>query len=325
MWSHDKPAGVGTDTLPSAFALYLPLREARGRVGVLGVAPADRQRFVDPEQRALLDVFASQVASALERARLADEAQRVQLQVDAERLRSSLLSSVSHDLRTPLAVITGAASALLQPEGTLPAETRHDLTETISEEAQRLNRLVRNLLDMTRIASGAIRVTKESQPLEEIVGAALNRLEDALADRPVEVSLPRDLSLVPIDAVLIEQVLINLLENALKYTPKGSPIELSAKMGAGEVIVSVADRGPGIPAAHAEKIFDKFYRLPGEREGSGAGLGLAICRGIVEVHGGRIWVENREGGGTVFRFTIPIEGTPPSLGAPSPDAPDEPR
>jgi two-component system sensor histidine kinase KdpD len=320
VWAHDKPAGAGTDTLPSAAALYLPLREARGRVGVLGVASADPKRFIDPEQRGLLDVFASQVASALERARLADEAHEAQLQMDAERLRSSLLSSVSHDLRTPLAVITGAASALLQPDAALAADTRRDLTETISEEAQRLNRLVRNLLDMTRIASGAIRVAKDWQPLEEIVGAALNRLDDSLADRTIDVHLPADLPLVPIDGVLIEQVLINLLENALKYTPKGSPIELSARLTGSDVTVAVADRGPGIPGEQAEKIFDKFYRLPREREGSGAGLGLAICRGIVQAHGGRIWVENREGGGAAFRFTIPIEGTPPRVSTEEDDA-----
>ena len=316
VFSHDKPAGAGTDTLPSAAALYVPLLEARGKVGVLGVAPSDPNRFVDPEQRALLDVFASQVASALERARLADEAHAAQLQMDAERMRSSLLSSVSHDLRTPLAVITGASSALLQPETTLVAEARRDLVETINEEALRLNRLVGNLLEMTRIASGAIRVAKEWQPLEEVVGAVLNRLESTLAGRRVDLSLPTDLPLVPIDAVLIEQVLINLLENAAKYTPPGSPIELSARREGEEVVVAVADRGPGVPAAHVETIFEKFFRLPGEREGGGAGLGLAICRGIVRAHGGRIWVEDRDGGGAVFRFTIPIEGTPPQF---SPD------
>jgi two-component system sensor histidine kinase KdpD len=313
VWSHDKPAGSGTDTLPASVGLYLPLGDARGRVGVLGVAANDPLRFVDPEQRGLLAVFAAQVASALERARLADEAHAVQLQMDAERLRSSLLSSVSHDLRTPLAVITGAASALLEPEPSLAPAARRDLMETINEEAQRLGRLVGNLLDMTKIASGAIKVAKEWQPLEEVVGAVLNRLEDGLEGRRIDLRLPPDLPLVPIDGVLIEQVLINLLENAIKYTPKGTPIELSAKAAGSEVVVEVADRGPGIPGEHADKIFEKFYRLPREREGGGAGLGLAICRGIVEAHGGRIWAQNREGGGAIFRFTIPIEGTPPRV------------
>jgi len=313
VWAHDKAAGLATDTLPSAAALYVPLREARGRVGVLGVAPKDRKRFVDPEQRALLEVFAAQVASALERARLADEGQKAQLQMEAERLRSSLLSSVSHDLRTPLAVITGAASALLQPEPALAPGARRDLLETISEEAQRLNRLVRNLLDMTRIASGAIHVAREWQPLEEVVGAAIGRMDDALRGRRLDVELPADLPLVPIDAVLIEQVLINLLENAAKYTPAGSAIVLSARPEPPGVVVEVADRGPGIPPGQVDKIFEKFYRLPREGAGGGAGLGLAICRGIVEAHGGRIWVENRDGGGAIFRFTLPIEGSPPRV------------
>ena len=272
VWTHDKPAGAGTDTLPASAAMYLPLREARGRIGVLGIAARDARRFVDPEQRALLAVFAAQVASALERARLAEDAQQIQLQMETERLRSSLLSSVSHDLRTPLAVITGAASALLRPEDAVAQATRRDLLETISEEAERLNRLVRNLLDMTRIASGAIKVAKEWQPLEEVVGAVLNRLEDALGHRHVEVRLPADLSLVPIDAVLIEQVLINLLENAIKYTPQegpGSTIELSARMEGSAVVVEVADHGPGIPADHVDKISKRFSPLLGVNRSEG--------------------------------------------------------
>jgi two-component system sensor histidine kinase KdpD len=313
VWTHDKPAGVATDTLPSSAALYIPLHEARGRVGVLGVAAADPLRFVDPEQRGLLDVFAAQVSSALERARFAEEAQQVQLQMEAERLRSSLLSSVSHDLRTPLGVITGASSALLEPNGVVDAGARRDLLLTIHEEGQRLNRLVRNLLDMTKITSGAIRVKKEWQPLEEVVGAALSRMDEQLQGWTIKVSLPEDLPLVPIDAVLIEQVLINLLENAAKYTPRGTELEIAAHADGARVVVDVMDRGPGVPPELLDKIFEKFYRLPRERAGSGAGLGLAICRGIVEAHGGSISATNREGGGQTFRFTIPIEGMPPVL------------
>ncbi|HEY5146695.1 MAG TPA: sensor histidine kinase KdpD [Polyangiaceae bacterium] len=311
VFANDKSAGRGTDTLPSASALYVPLRGAQGRVGVLGVKPNDPRRFEDAEQRTLLDVFASQIASALERSRLAEQAQQTMLQMEAERLRSSLLSSVSHDLRTPLSVITGAASALLQTEPSLTSEARRDLAETIHEEARRLDRLVRNLLDMTRLASGAVKVAKEWQPIEGVIGAALGRLEEQLRGRKVDVRLAPDLPPVPIDGLLIEQVFINLLENAAKYSPIGTPIDIAATKDGDALVVEIADRGPGIPRELKDRIFEKFYRLPREGAGGGAGLGLAICRGIVEAHGGRIWAENREGGGAVFRFTLPIDGAPP--------------
>jgi two-component system sensor histidine kinase KdpD len=320
VWLHQQPAGMTTDTLPSAKALYLPLAGARGRVGVLGVRPAQPRRFLDPDQRQLLNTFASQIATAVERGKLAAEAQGAHLQMETERMRSSLLSSVSHDLRTPLGVITGAASTLLSDKGAITPDARQELLATIHEEADRLTRLVRNLLDMTRLAAGALTVNKEWQPLEEIVGAVLNRVEDRLRGREVTVKLPKDLPPVPLDAVLIEQVLINLLENVAKYTPAGSPVELSAvargKKDGGspkEVLVEVADRGPGIPEEHLERIFEKFYRVSGDGAGGGAGLGLAICRGVVEAHGGRIWAANRDGGGAVLRFTLPIEGTPPAV------------
>ncbi len=311
VWSHDKVAGLGTDTLPSARAVYMPLRGAHGAVGVLGVMPSDPSRFNDVEQRALIDLFANQIGTALERARLADQAQQAHLQIEAERLRNSLLSSVSHDLRTPLSVITGSASALLESGSTLTPEARRDLIETVHEEAHRLNRLVRNLLDMTRLESGAVKVTKEWQEIEGVVGAALSRLDDQLRGRRVDVRFPPNLPLVPIDGVLVEQVFINLLENAAKYTPPGSPIEISAHPDERGLVVEITDEGPGIPKEFVDKIFEKFYRLPREHGGGGAGLGLAICRGIVEAHGGRIWADNREDGGAVFRFTIPIEGSPP--------------
>jgi two-component system sensor histidine kinase KdpD len=316
VWQHDQPAGMCTDTLPSAHALYVPLRGSRGKLGVLGVAPNEPRRFVDPDQRQLLETFASQAAGALERVRLAEEAQRAQVDMAAERMRSSLLSSVSHDLRTPLAVVTGAASTLLEDDARLGAPARRELLETIHEETKRLARVVSNLLDMTRLASGTLCVKKEWQPLEEVVGSALGRVEDRLGSRKVDVHLPEDLPLVPLDAVLLEQVLINLLENATKYTPEEQPIEISARAEDYRVVVEVADRGPGIPKDEVEHIFEKFYRLP--RDGTkpgGTGLGLAICRGVVEAHGGKIWVENRDGGGAAFRFSLPIEGTPPAVAA----------
>jgi two-component system sensor histidine kinase KdpD len=313
VYDHQHMAGLGTTTLPSAEALYLPLVAARGTVGVLGVQPAQARRLLTPEQVVLLETFASQTALALERALLAEEAQQAQLQVETERLRNSLLSSVSHDLRTPLTAITGATSTLLDEDLRLDPPTRHELLQTVHEEADRLNRLVSNLLTMTRLESGAVQVHKEWQPLEEVVGAALTRLEAPLGDRTLTTHLPADLPLVPLDSVLIEQVLINVLDNALKYTPPGSPLALSAWRTDSAVTVEVADQGPGLPPGDEQRVFEKFYRAQQSGESRSAGLGLTICRGIIEAHGGHIWAENRPGGGTAFRFTLPLTGTPPAV------------
>jgi two-component system, OmpR family, sensor histidine kinase KdpD len=315
VWEHERPAGIGTDTSRSAHASYIPLVAARGKVAVLAVSLADPRRLSSPETRQHLAAFANQIASAIERSELAREAQWAQLQMETEQMRSSLLSSVSHDLRTPLAVVTGAASTLL--EDTIDSTTRRELTETILEEAKRLNRLVRNLLDMTRLEGGALRVKKEWQPIEEVVGSALNRTEEALSGRQVLTDLGRELPLVPLDAVLIEQVLVNLLENAVKYTPPGSPVQIRARKCPTGVEIVVADRGPGIPAGEEQRIFEKFYRVNGG-QGGGVGLGLAICRGIVMAHGGQLFVDRRPGGGAEFRFQLPVDGAPPSLEAPDP-------
>ncbi|MBK9713531.1 MAG: sensor histidine kinase KdpD [Kouleothrix sp.] len=314
VYDHGQMAGLGTDTLSGARALYLPLIGSRGAVGVLGARPAQPRRFLAPEQLHLLETFASQAALALERAFLADQAQRAQVQAEAERLRSSLLSSVSHDLRTPLTAITGAASTLLDGQAAIGDGVRTELVQGIYDEAARLNRLVGNLLDMTRLESGAVQVRKEWQPLEEVVGAALNRQEHALRERPLEVQLPPDLPLAPLDGALIEQVLVNLLDNAAKYTPPGSPILLSARAAPQELTVTIADRGPGIPSGDERRIFEKFYRAaPAGTHGSG--LGLAICAAIVQAHGGRIWAESRPGGGAIFSFTLPVDGPPPAIAA----------
>jgi two-component system sensor histidine kinase KdpD len=313
VYEHRQVAGLGTATLPSATALYIPLLGARGAVGVFGIRPAQPRRLLAPEQLHLLETFASQIALGIERAALAEAAQQAQVQIETEQLRNSLLSSVSHDLRTPLAAIAGAASSLQEDHAALDASMRHELCQTIAEEAHRLNRLVNNLLEMTRLESGAIQVHREWQPLEEVVGAALTRLEAQLADRPLRTHLPADLPLVPLDSVLIEQVLINLLDNAVKYTPPGSPIMLSAWAIDGAVTVEVADEGPGLPPGEEHRIFEKFYRVRHATSPSGAGLGLTICRGIVVAHGGSMWAANRPGGGTAVRFTLPLTGTPPSV------------
>jgi two-component system sensor histidine kinase KdpD len=286
-------------------------------VGVLALYPsaqAHPSRLRDPDERQHLDAFAGLIGSAIERTELAEEARRGRLRIETEQLRNALLSSVSHDLRTPLGVVTGATSALLEPDGPRDEATRRELLETAHEEALRLNRLVRNLLDMTRLEAGALKVRKEPQPLEEVVGAALNRMEDRLRGREVHASVPRDLPLVPFDSALIEQVLINLLENATKYTPAESPIDIDVHTAGAQVEVDVADRGPGVAPENVERVFDKFYRVR-EGEGGGAGLGLTICRGIVSAHGGSIWVEERPGGGALFRFTLPLEAVPPEAAA----------
>jgi two-component system sensor histidine kinase KdpD len=311
VFEHKELAGLGTSTLPGAAALYVPLIGSRGAVGVLGVKPTEAHAFDSPEQLHLLETFANQTALAIERATLAEEAQTAQLRVEAERLRNSLLSSVSHDLRTPLAVITGSASTLLERGAALEANVQQDLLQTIREEAERLNRLVQNLLEMTRLEAG-VEVRKEWHSLEEVVGSALSRLDMALRDRSVHTDIAKDLPLVPMDDVLVEQILINLLENAVKHTPAGTAIDVLARSEDDRVIVEVADRGPGLAPGDESRIFEKFYRSA-PPDSRGAGLGLAICRAIVEAHGGRIWAQNRPDGGAVFRFSLPVGGSPPSL------------
>ncbi len=310
VFDHAEMAGLGTETLPGADALYLPLVASRGVIGVLAVRPEQPRPLLAPEQLHFLETFANQTAAAIERALLADEAQRAQVMVETERMRNAVLSAVSHDLRTPLATITGVTSSLLEQKQERDPASRREMIQSVYDEATRMDRLVNNLLYMTQVEAGALQVHKEWLPLDEVVGAALVRLEDRLDGRVIKTQLPSDLPLVPLDGVLIEQVLMNLLDNALKYAPPDRPIEISARASDGEVTFEVADRGVGVPPGDEQRIFDKFYRAApsGTR---GVGLGLTICRGIVEAHGGRIWVENRPGGGAVCRFTLPMEGEPP--------------
>ncbi|MBA4371284.1 MAG: two-component system sensor histidine kinase KdbD [Thermodesulfovibrio sp.] len=308
-FDHHQRAGLGTDTLPGSKALYLPLVASSKTVGVLGILPGPAVVSFDQDQVHALESFANQTALAIERAFLAEEAQQALLQAETETLRNTMLSSVSHDLRTPLAAITGAASTLLQQDVVLDQFNRRELIQTIYEESDHLNQLIRNVLDMTRLESKAITVKKEWQSLEEIVGVVLNRLHDRLKDRPLKIDLSEHLPLIPFDPLLIEQVLMNLFDNALKYTPTVSPLELSAVVQGDYVVVELSDRGPGIPDGAEESIFEKFMR--GSSAGGGIGLGLTICRAIVIAHGGRIWSENREGGGAIFRFTLPVGEEPP--------------
>jgi two-component system sensor histidine kinase KdpD len=213
---------------------------------------------------------------------------------------------VSHDLRTPLSAITGAASTLLEHGDALDLATRRELAETIAEETDHMSRLVANLLEMTKLESGAAKVRKELCPVEDVVGSALVYLDKQLARHRVTARLPADRPAVPLDSLLMEQVFVNLLENAAKYAPLGSEIEVSAAADDREVTVEVADRGPGITPGDEHRIFDKFYRGTQAGSTAGVGLGLTICRAVIEAHGGRIWVQNRDGGGAAFRFTLPL-------------------
>ena len=313
VYEHGEMAGAGADTLPGAEALYLPLSGAHQTVGVLSICPPNAGKMWTPEQLHFLETLANQTAIAVERTLLAAETERAQVQIKTEQLRNTLLSSVSHDLRTPLAAITGAASSLLENDLDNAPNTRRELLQTIYEEGDRLNRLVGNLLQMTRLESGNLVVHKEWQPIEEVIGAALARLEPQLAQHTVTTRLPPGLLMVPFDSVLIEQTLVNLLENAAKYTPPHTEIEISADANDGVATLSVADQGPGLPPGDEQRVFDKFYRGASRGRPGGVGLGLAICRAIVEAHGGRIWVENRPDGGARFAFTLPLEGEAPAL------------
>jgi two-component system sensor histidine kinase KdpD len=299
---HGQKAGHGMEAFNRAMALYLPLKGSVELAGVMAIVPGDNG-WLASDQMQLLEVFADQTATAIERTRNQSAAETARIQMKTEQMRSSLLSAVSHDLRTPLASITGAASTLRSQNDKLRPETRQELVESIADEAERLSRLVSNLLDMTRLESG-VELRHDLYPLEEIVGAALQRMERQLGRREVKTHLPDNLPLVSGDDVLLGQLLANLLENATKYTPEGTPIEVAAEFSGDTITLEVRDRGPGFAPNEEQQIFEKFHR--GQSTGTrGAGLGLAICRAIVEAHGGSIEAFNRSGGGAVFRIRLP--------------------
>jgi len=311
-WAFDKgqPAGFGTDTLPGSEVLYIPLRAPTRARGVLAVKANNRRLLRIPEQRQLLDTFAALIAIALERVHYVEVAQDAVVQMESERLRNSLLAALSHDLRTPLTVLVGLAESLALTKPPLsPAQL--ETADAIQDEARRMSTLVSNLLDMARIESGEVKLNLQWQPLEEVVGSALNATQALLKQHRVEVHIPWDLPLVRFDAMLIERVLVNLLENASKYTPPGSKVTLSAEVVADQLSVSVSDDGPGLTSGREEAVFQKFTR--GERESAtpGVGLGLSICRAIVESHQGKIVAANGPRGGARFTFTLPL-GNPPA-------------
>jgi two-component system sensor histidine kinase KdpD len=317
-WSldHGKQAGLGTRALPSAAGRYQPLSASQGRVGVLALRPRDPEDFLAPEQLLLLDTFANQIALALERVALIEGHQAARIEAESERLRSALLSSVSHDLRTPLATIAGAASALQQSGPGLDARTRTELIDSIVGEAERLNDLIANLVFATRLEAGGVEPRREWTTVEEIVGAGLSRLRDALAARPARVQIPTDLPLIRVDNSMVPQVVHNLVDNALRYTPDGTPIEVTAWATDTQVVVKVADEGPGLTDEETSRVFERFFRGRAARTSanrSGVGLGLTICEGIIKAHGGRIWAERNKPRGVSFYFSLPIERPQPQV------------
>jgi two-component system sensor histidine kinase KdpD len=303
VFEHRRMAGLGTDTLPGSKAVCAELRVGSEALGVIALVPRSGIGL-RTDQRSFFEAFCRQAAFAFERARLSDQAHRSALRAKTEELRSSLLSAVSHDLRTPLAVITGSATSV-RDDPDLPPETHRELLETICDEAERLERLVANLLDMTRLETGGLAPRREWVPVEELIGAALTRLEPRLKQRPIKTAMAANLPMASVDPVLMQQVFLNLFENAVKYTPEGSPIEIVARTSTDEICIDVCDHGAGIQIGDEERIFEKFYR--GNHVGvGGVGLGLPICRGIVEAHGGTLTAENRPGKGALFRVRLPL-------------------
>jgi len=309
-------AGRGTETLSSSEFLYLPLQTGARAVGVMGIKWEPAYGDLAPERRRLLEAFSNQAALAIERTYLAQEAERVQLLQATERLERSLLNSISHDLRTPLSSIMGTLSSL-RDEGNTPVdESRRELIDLAWEEAERMNRFVGNLLDITRLEAGVLKIKKELYDLQDLLGSCLASLELRLKGRNVKVQVPSDLPLIPMDSVLMAQVLVNLMENALKYSPPDGIIEVAGRMGENCVEIEVADQGPGVPQEHLGRIFNKFFRFKRTEEVGGTGLGLAISKGIVEAHEGRMWAENLPQGGFKIVFTLPL--APPGNGFSSP-------
>lgn len=307
-WVYERgaKAGNGTETWGTSKALYLPLSTEQGTQGVLGIYSDERKAQLDPERIRLLEAFAGLAAMAIHRVKLAEQARESLSLIESERLRTALFNSLSHDLRTPLASIIGAGTGLLEDQNVYSPEVRKELLKTILHGAERMNRFISNLLDMARLESGMLRLKKEWCDLQDIIGVAVNRLGDTLTRRPLEINVQEDLPLVQADGILIEQVLINLLDNALKYSEASSKIIISIRQQGKQLEIVVANRGHSIPETDLSKIFDKFYRLSSPLQVSGTGLGLAICKGLIEAHGGEIWAENNKLGGVTITFTLPI-------------------
>lgn len=311
LWAfqNGQPAGRGTQTLSAAAMRFLPLKTSRGVVGVLGVKSPDQTRYMTQAERMLLDNFANLAALAIERASFAEQAGQAEALRSSERLQSALLNSISHELRTPLASIMGALTSLEEDDSSqdFNRETRLELIQSAAGQAKALNHLVGNLLDMTRLQAGAVRLNITLTDTQELIGAVLGQMDDRLRGRNVEVIIAEGLPMARMDAVMIGQALINLLDNAVKFSPSDTTIWIIGAQQGDELRLSVQDQGPGIAEEERERIFEKFYRGNTASKTGGTGLGLAICRGIIEAHGGQIWAENMPEGGLKVQFTIPLK------------------
>jgi two-component system, OmpR family, sensor histidine kinase KdpD len=312
-WEHSRAAGRGADTLPGARRLFLPMRTGRGPIGIIGLDNDRPGPILSPDQRRLLDALSDQAALAVERVNLVQDIDRAKLTAETERLRSALLTSISHDLRTPLASILGSATSLKAYHGHLDEKAQDELIATIQDESERLNRFINNLLDMTRLESGAIAVRAEATDLADVIGSALRRASKVLGSHHVKVDMTPDLPMPKLDGVLLEQVIFNLLDNAAKYAPVHSEVSVEASAGSNLVRIQVRDEGDGIPPGDLERIFDKFYRVhAADRRRAGTGLGLAIGRGFIEAMGGTITAGNRtDRSGAVFTVTLPVDTVAP--------------
>lgn len=310
VFERSERGGLGSDNMPAAPAIYVPLTHEQQRLGVLVVFPRSRRRPLQPEQYRLLEAFGEQLALALERAGLSAAAEAGRVAAETESLRNTLLASISHDLRTPLAAIAGAGSTLAERGRDLDDAMRTSLARSIEAKAVEMTEIVSNVLDLMRFESGQISLRRDGHALDDLIGAALARVEERLCDHPVRIDLPNELPVLCVDGTLIVQVLANIFDNAAKYTPPGSVVHIEGRLEADRVQVVIDDEGPGFPATDRERLFDKFQRGQGEGSVAGAGLGLAICRAIIGAHGGQIRATDRPGGGARVEFFLPYIADP---------------
>jgi two-component system sensor histidine kinase KdpD len=307
---HGQPAGRGTETISEAGALYLPIKAEERTMAVLVIQPNKEEGMITAEQRPLIEAYTNLAAVAIIRLQLAKEAEQAKWLAESDKLHTALLNSISHDLRTPLSTITGAVTSLLAEGSSYSKETRGVLLQTIKDGAKRMNRFITNLLDMTRLESGILKLNQEWCDVQDIIGVALREIQEILQERHLQIDIPPVLPLVKADFALMEHVMINLLENAAKYSPPDGSITISVWRSNNTLLVTIADHGSAITVPDRGRVFDKFYRGESSKHLSGTGLGLSICKGIIDAHGGQIWVDSSSENGNRFTFSLPIPEQP---------------